>query len=742
VAVPDIVSMLASAQPRSRRRIPVMQQLGVADCGAACLAMVLAYHGRAVPLDEVSSAVGSTLGSNAAEIMRAAQRYGLRARGVEVSVDAVRYLPRGSILHWGFTHFVLLERARRSSVDIVDPAIGRRRMTHDRFRRLFTGVALIFEPTAEFVSTPAGPSRSRRYWSYLLAHRRILLRVIATSIVLRLFALSLPLLTAVVIDRVVPQGDHGMLAAIGFGAAIILLVQLSCLVLRSHMLTELRTVMDSQMTVSFVSHLLSLPYAYFNQRSAGDLILRVRSNSEIRELLTSSLLSTLLDGGLAVGYLVMLFALSPMLAALTVVLGSLHIAVLLATRKRFAQLASQDLETQARAHGQLLQMITGIETIKIAGAEDRALEQWATLYSDELNVSLARSRMLAITDAIDGVLRSAAPLALLGAGALLVIDGALSLGAMLATITLASNVLVPLSSLFENARQFQLFGSHIERLEDVLSAEPEQRPGVAPSPPRLRGAIELQQLSFRYGAGAQLVVRDVDLRIEPGTMLAIVGRTGSGKSTLLSLLLGLYAPTGGRILYDGVDLASVDRRQLRQQLGVVPQNPFIFAGTVRSNIAIAEPSIGLDQVIAAARLACVDDDIRAMAMGYETPVAARGATLSGGQRQRIALARTLLTRPAILMLDEATSSLDATTERQILDNLRDVRATRIVVAHRLSSIAHADNILVMDDGRIVETGTHDELMAKAGVYAALFADQAVLERDDPAALVRATAGSG
>jgi ABC-type bacteriocin/lantibiotic exporter with double-glycine peptidase domain len=368
-------------------------------------------------------------------------------------------------------------------------------------------------------------------------------------------------------------------------------------------------------------------------------------------------------------------------------------------------------------------MVAGIETLKVAGAGGRAIEHWSNLYVDEINVALQRSRLTILVEALNGLVQAAAPLVLLGLGATLVLDGELTLGTMLATTALATGVLVPLASLVSAALQLQTIGSYIDRIDDVLSTEPEQRRDRAVRPPRLSGDIELRGVSFRYGPSDPLVVRDVSLRIERGATVAIVGRSGSGKSTLAALLLGLHRPHEGRIFLDGYDLAELDHQSVRQQFGMVPQHPFVFSGTIRNNIALSSPTVAYERVVAAARRACVHDDIMAMPMGYDTFVADAGSTLSGGQRQRIALARALIHDPAAIVLDEATSSLDATTEKQVMANLAGLRCTRIVIAHRLSTVIGADLIVVMEDGRVVETGSHVELLARAGHYAALVADQ-------------------
>jgi ABC-type bacteriocin/lantibiotic exporter with double-glycine peptidase domain len=355
------------------------------------------------------------------------------------------------------------------------------------------------------------------------------------------------------------------------------------------------------------------------------------------------------------------------------------------------------------------------------GAEQRAVERWTDLFVDSQNVALERGRLSAALDSVMSSLRLAAPLLVLGTGATLVLNGEMSLGMMLALNSLAVGFLMPLATLVGTAEQFELLGSYVKRLDDVFGHSLEQDAARVVPPPRLTGRIRLESVSFRYGERAPLAVRDVSVDIEPGQCVAIVGPSGCGKTTLASLLLALYKPTAGRIQYDGRDLAGLDVMRLRHQLGVVIQRPYVFGATVRQNIALADPGLSLEAVRRAAQLAQIDDEIMALPMGYETIV--NGSTLSGGQRQRISIARALTREPSILLLDEATSSLDSITEARVREAIDTLGCTRIVLAHRLSTIRHADVILVMKDGTIVERGTHDQLLALGGSYCELIAAQ-------------------
>jgi len=491
---------------------------------------------------------------------------------------------------------------------------------------------------------------------------------------------------------------------------------------RGHLLLHLQTSLDSRMTLGFLEHMVELPYAFFQQRSAGDLMMRLNSNTVIRQVLTSGAVSALLDGTLVFVYLGLLLWASPRMGALVLGLGVLHACVFVFSRRQVRDLSARGLQTQARSQGYLVQLLAGMESLKVCGAEDRAVQRWSSLYVDELNLSLEKGRLQALVDSVNGALRLGSPLLILGYGAWLVLAGQLSLGSMLALNALGVGFLVPLSTLVTTALDLQRLRSYVERIDDVLGATPEHRPERLPAPP-LSGRVAMERVSFRYSPVSPAVLREVSLEVNPGQMVAVVGRSGAGKTTLAALLAGLHDPTGGRVKYDERDLATLDLRSVRGQLGIVCQQPYLFSGSVRDNIALGRPEASEEEVTEAARLAHVHDDILAMPMGYQTEVAAGGASLSGGQRQRIALARALLLRPAALILDEATSALDAATERAVQKNLQRLRCTRIVIAHRLSTIRQADRILLLEGGRLVEDGTHEQLLARGGRYLDLVSAQ-------------------
>jgi ATP-binding cassette subfamily B protein len=698
--------------------IPEIRQVQQADCGAACLAMVLGALGRPVPLGVVQEVVSIDRdGADAGSLLQAAATFGLRGRAVSLELDELDALPSGAVLYWGFAHFVVFESASSRGIELVDPAVGRRRVSLERFRRSFTGVALLFEPVADY---PPPPAERSRYWAALWRSvpGRALGRIVTVSLLLRGVALALPVLTGFVVDRLLPRGDRATLAVVVGGAVLIAAYQLVASVLRGQLLLELKSRLDLETHQGFLDHLMALPYSFFQKRSTGDLLMRVNSHSIIRELLTTATLTALLDGPLVLTWFVVLLLASPALALLVAGLAVLHLALFALGRTRTRELAAAEIEARSRAQSDLVQIIAGSETLKAQGAERIAVDRWTNLFVAELNASIRRGSAAMLLDAARQGLRTLAPLLVLALGALAVMDGELTVGALLSLAAVAAGVLEPLDVLVNHALQLQTLGGHVDRIDDVLRNEPEQPPGEAGRPPRLRGHVRLTGVGFRYGRGVP-ILQDIELDVPAGSSVAIVGPSGSGKSTLAKIVLGLYPPTAGSVAYDGVPLDQLELRSLRRQVGIVMQKPHLFPGSIRSNIALGAPEATLDEVRQAARLAGIEGAIEAMPMGFETLIGEDGDALSGGERQRLALARALLGKPRILLLDEATSALDTETEAQIMERLADLQCTRIVIAHRLSTIADADQILVVDGGRIVERGTHDDLLRRQGRYLSL-----------------------
>jgi ATP-binding cassette, subfamily B, bacterial len=426
---------------------------------------------------------------------------------------------------------------------------------------------------------------------------------------------------------------------------------------------------------------------------------------------------------LVCGYLLLLFAAAPSMGVVVLALALLQVLVFLALRRRNTELMSSMLQRQAAADSYQVQMLAGIGDLKAAGAEHRAVERWSSLFVDVLNVSMARGRLRGSADAVLATLAFASPLLILMYGAHLTLRGDLTLGAVLASYALAMGFLAPLATLVSSGFRIHLLSTYLHRIRDVLDTPVEQDAATVRKAPRLTGAISLDSVSFRYAAESPLVLDGVTLDVEPGQMIALVGPSGAGKSTLAALLLGLYRPSAGRVLYDGEDLFDLELRSVRRQIAYVAQHPYLFGHSIRGNIALNDPSLPLGRVAAAARRACIHDDVMQMPMGYGTVLADGGASISGGQRQRIALARALVERPAILILDEATSALDAVTEQKVQEEIAALRCTRVIIAHRLSTVRRADRIFVLSAGRLVQAGGHEELASQPGLYADLIRGQ-------------------
>ncbi|GAA1019772.1 NHLP family bacteriocin export ABC transporter peptidase/permease/ATPase [Acrocarpospora pleiomorpha] len=704
-------------------RAPIRLQSGLAECGAACLATVLSYHKRHSSVREVSERCGvGRDGMSALAIVRAAREYGLRATAFSAKPTQLAGAPLPAIAHWQSNHFVVIEQYGSRGVHLIDPAVGRRKLTLDEFGAGFSGVLLTFAPDDQFQRR----RRPRRGWlralaaTALLRQRGLLAQILLASLLLQGVGLLVQSFAQVLIDAVLPTRGDELLGMLGVGLALAGVLHVLLSYLRSATLLSLRLRVDRLLTAQVVGHLFSLPYRYFLQRGAGDLAQRSASVSRLRQLLSGPVTTALLDGPLAVGYLTIVLVKAPPLGFCLLGLATVQGALLLLTRRRRSDLNQASLSAQVQTQGQLIEAIKGVETLKAGGAEGAALGRWSRLFAEQLR---ADGRLGITENVVTSVLESMrllAPAILLWVGGWQVLGGRAGLGATLTLCALAAAALGPITSLLACARTLQEAAAHVERLADILESEPEPKGRIQPRD--LRGQIQLADVSYRHDPRAPWTLQQITVHIRPGEKIALVGRTGSGKSTLARLMLGLHEPTLGTISYDGISLDTLHRGALRRHFGVVTQEPHLFSGTIRENIALTRPEASLAEVVEAARLACVHDDIQAMPLGYDTHLS-EGMGLSGGQRQRLALARALLGRPRVLLLDEATSHLDTVTEAQIEQHLSLLSQTRIIIAHRLSTVRDADQIFVIEDGRIAEHGRHADLMALGGHYSGLVAGQ-------------------
>ncbi|MBX6383470.1 MAG: peptidase domain-containing ABC transporter [Microbispora sp.] len=701
-----------------RRRVPLRMQLARSDCGAACLAMVLGALGRRTHPAEVREHLSEGVdGVSMREMIQAGARFGLRLRACGAPPDTLAALPTPFIALWENNHFVVVERVTSRGVAVCDPARGRRRLPRRQFRAGYSGKVLLADAPAGL--TPAARPRPWRLLGPLLrpasANRGLIVAVLLASLGTQLLGLALPLFTKLVVDRPVRMDVTTLAAA----ALAVVLVHGLMTWARARVLIRLQTSVAAETMRTLVGHTLALPYRFFRHRSSGDLLTRLSGVTMLRDLLTERSLTFLFDLFTAVSYLTLLFVAAPGLALLTFAAAGTQAVVVLATARRGMQLALAALHTNAVTQATLVDSLAGIETVKASGGEAAAVSRWHAQHEEELTTGAARDRHVSGVQAATNALQTALHLGLLVA-VFATAGGGATLGDQLALVSLAVSATAPLSSLLGIVYQLQLAAAHIGRIADLMGAPAERTGGIRPEG-GLRGGITVRGLSTGYDARTP-VLREVSLDIPPGARVAVVGASGAGKTTLGRVLVGLVEPVAGQIRFDGIPLEELDLRWLRRQVGVVTQQSHLFAGTIMANIAGFAP-LSRQAVEHAARLAEIHDEIVRLPQGYDTDVGEGGARLSGGQRQRIALARALARRPRILLLDEPTASLDAVTEERIRRNLLRLGQTQIIIAHRLSTIRDADLIVVLDRGRVVEIGTHPQLMAYGGHYADLVRHQ-------------------
>ena len=712
------------AAPRHARwlwQYPFVAQSGEADCGAACLAMVVRFHGRRIGIGWLRDLVGSgTGGATMLDLAKAGETLGMVARGIAVSLDGLRSLSPPVILHWQGGHYVVLFDFDGRRAIIGDPAVGIRRVARSEIEDKWSGTALVLEPTEAFAELPQERSPLGRFISRAAPFRVILFESMICSFLLSLFALATPIFLQVVVDEVIVHNNRTLLNAVLAGMLMLAVFAFVAKLLRTYLLEHAGNKIELVLLNDFFRQVLALPMSFFSARQVGDVVARVEENEKIKQMLSGTTVAMVVDVFMVIVYFALMFYYSTSLATLVLLFLPLFVLLSAGSTPIYAALSQRLFEHKARLDSHIVESVSGIQTIKANTAEVQFRWRWEDLFVRYLRTRFNFQITDAVVDAIADLIVIAGTMILLWYGSRLVMNGELSVGQLVAFYSLAGMALAPIDTLASNWNQLVEATISIRRIGDVFDTPPEVAHGDVGKvfPGTVEGRIVFDNVSFAYPGGEHPVLSGVSFEILPGQTIAIVGRSGSGKTTLANLLMNYYRPNEGRIVVDDWDISSVHPRALRENVGVVLQDNFLFSGTVMDNISLGAPERPFSTIVEAATLAAAHDFIMSLPGGYNAQIGERGNRLSGGQRQRLAIARALVKDPPILIFDEATSALDNESEKAIQANLSRIAATRtmIIIAHRLSTVRDADRIVVLDAGELVEQGTHEELMRRRGLY--------------------------
>ena len=705
-------------------KTPSIFQLEATECGAASLSMVFAYFGRYIPLEQMRIETGvSRDGCNAANIMKAAKRFGLDCHGYRKDPEALRELKPPCIIHWNFNHFVVFEGFKGEHPYINDPAVGRRKLTAEELDDSFTGVVLTFEKTDAFQPEKKKSDLGAFITDHLKGQYGVLFKLFFVGLLLVFPSLVLPVLSQMFLDDVLIGGYTDWLTRLLVAMALLLVMKVGLSFYRSVVLQRLRSKMTLMGGYGFLRHMLRLPIAFFDQRYAGDLVERMDNNTEVNDFLAGDLAETVLSIIVALFYLVMLFLYSPLMTGIGLANTAVLLVIVFLSKKVIAGISMKMQISGGKLYGTICAGIGITDTIKASGAEEAYTSRILGHQAKYANHQQEMGRFQQLVGAVPAATSAITDTLLLLAGGILVIRGSLTMGMVVAFNSMFSSFNEPIEQLVGFVQKIQTLRSNISRVNDIMKYRQDERfndvERKTVGQQKLSGTVELQSISFGYSSLKPPLVEDFSFRLRSGESIAFVGASGCGKSTVAKLVSGLYRPWTGAVLMDGIPLDQIPKEILNASVSTVSQNITLFSGSIRDNLTLWNSAILEEDVIQAAKDACIHDFIIQQPGGYDYRLTEGATNLSGGQRQRLEIARALATKPTILIMDEATSALDPIIEKNILDNIKRRGCTCVIVAHRLSAIRDSNQIVVMKQGHIVQAGNHRSLIGQEGFYRTL-----------------------
>jgi NHLM bacteriocin system ABC transporter peptidase/ATP-binding protein len=699
------------------------------ECGDAALGIILAHYGRFVPLEELRVECGvSRDGSKAPNMLKAARRYGLEAKGFRLEIEELSSIPLPAIVFWNFNHFLVLEGfGRDGRVFLNDPAMGPRVVSKEDFDNCYTGVALSFEPGKDFAKGGQKQNVLRSLMNKLEGCHKALSYIVLAGLFLVIPGLVIPTFSRIFIDNILIHGMNSWLKPLIVGMVITAILRGVLVWLQQYYMLRMETSMALSGSRDFFRHVFRLPIAFFSQRFAGDIASRVMLNDKIASLFSGQIAGTLVSLPMIPFYAIIMFHYDVELTLLGISIALFNIVALQYVSRKRTDLNQRLQQEQGRMLGVSTYGLQMIENLKASSSESDFFAQWSGQQAKVINASQELGFSSQWLSAVPPLLQMMNNIAILAAGGFLVMDGQMTVGMLVAFQSLMASFLQPVNDLVGLGSTLQETMADVNRLDDVMRypqdkhlAESENaslKAGI-PETAKLAGYLELRNITFGYSRLEAPLIENFSLKLRPGSRVALVGATGSGKSTIAKLVAGLYEPWEGDILFDNKLIKEIPRQIVNNSIALVDQDICLFEGTVRDNLTMWDSSIPESAMVAAAEDACIHDDITAR-RGYFITLEQDGQNFSGGQRQRMEIARALSINPTILVMDEATSALDAETERLVDDNLRRRGCTCLIIAHRLSTIRDCDEIIVMDHGKVMERGTHEQLLNTAGLYADL-----------------------